>query len=66
MHHTIQNNKKSGLGEFGCARGPQVRVQFFVFLGHAASLVYTAAFNSALSSQLPAPSPQLAALSDGP
>ena len=27
MHHTIQK-KKSGLGEFGCARGPQVRVQF--------------------------------------
>ena len=23
MHHTIQKTKKSDLGEFGCARGPQ-------------------------------------------
>ncbi len=29
MHHTIPKKIKEGLGEFGCARGPQVRVDFF-------------------------------------
>ena len=53
MHHTIQ--KKNGLGEFGFARGPQVRIQFFVFLGHAACLVYTAALDRPSSPLAPRP-----------
>ena len=67
MHHTIQNNKNC-LGEFGCALEPQVRVQLFVFLGHALSPPPSApspqhsAFNSALSPQPSAPSSQPSAL----
>ena len=64
MHHTIPKKRKEGLGEFGCARGPQVRIQLFFSLAmlRALCILQLSIQPSAPSSQPSAPSSQRRAL----